>query len=770
MSTAPPTEAGPRQDEVPPLDGPPTTSGSATRVNDAFESCLRAVLAWHDRPMSSASLRARTAGGREPWTVETLLEAADDQGYDVETYAFDPLAPHLPDLPAIARTRQGTALALLALQGEDGVLLVDPDEGEKPKVWPLEQVYERLSGEAYALAQRDLPTADPVTGEADLLPLGRHGHWFWGPFQRSRGVYAQVALAALLVNVFALSSSIFSMIVYDRVIPNNAMDTLMALLTGIVIIFVSDFVIRTVRGYFLDVASARSDAAIADALFEQILDAQMKTRRGSSGALASTLKEFESIRDFLTSATLTTFIDIPFSLVFIAVIWMIGGPMAYVVLIAIPVMLVAGLVVQPALARLIKESQQDGHHKHAILVETLNGLETIKSLGAGALMRKRWQEAVAHQSQVGLKSRMLAQIATNVAAMTQQAVQVATVTVGALLMRDGQLGMGAIIACTILSGRAIAPMAQITQLLTRINQTWTSYKALDTFMKQPREHQWGRSFLGRSDFQGAIEFRNVTFTYPGASKPTLQDVSFTIAPGERVAILGKVGSGKTTVAKLILGLFQPDSGAVLIDGVDVRQIDPADLRRALGVVLQDVWLMGGTVKQNIALGGEFPTDGEILRAAQIAGVDEFVKQHPEGYGLRLGERGEGLSGGQRQAVAVARALVGTPKIIVFDEATSAMDSGSEAALLQRMAQEIGPRTFVTITHKASLLQMVRKIIVLEQGRVAASGPPEQFLRPQNATGPSGPPTANSPASGAAGSGGVTVGANPLVIANPKAAA
>ena len=726
---------------------PPMPDPVAAPVHDALEACLRAVLAWQERPMSSASLRARVAGGREVWTTETLLEAADSLGYDVEEGVFDAGRPALPPLPAIAPTRQGTALALLSTHEEGQVLVVDPAAGEKPAPLALDEVYDRLAGPTYSLALRDIPVTDAVTGAPlERAPLGRHGHWFWGPIVRSRGVYAQVALAALLVNVFALASSIFSMIVYDRVIPNNATETLMALLVGVGIIFFSDFIIRTVRGYFLDLASARTDGAIADALFEQILDAQMKTRRGSSGALASTLKEFESIRDFLTSATLTTFIDVPFALIFIVVIWMIGGPMAWVVLIAIPVMLLAGLAVQPGMSKLIKESQEDGHHKHAILVETLNGLETIKALGAGALLRKRWQEAVAHQSQVGLKSRFLAQLATNVAALAQQAVQVAVVTVGALLMAEGQLGMGAIIACTILSGRAVAPMAQVTQLLTRINQTLHSYKLLDNFMNQAREHPHGHSTMAREKFQGAIEFRNVTFTYPGAAKPSLQDVSFQIAPGERVAILGKVGSGKTTVAKLILGLYQPDSGAVLIDGVDVRQLDPADLRRALGVVLQDVWLMGGTVRQNIALGADFPTDAEVLHAAQVAGVEEFVRLHPQGYGMRLGERGEGLSGGQRQAVALARALVSKPAILVFDEATSAMDAASETAVLQRLAQEIGPRTFVTITHKASLLQMVRKIIVLEQGKVAAQGTPEQFLRQQQAQGGgAGGPTAARPA-------------------------
>ena len=709
---------------------------SPTALHDALQACLRAVLAWHEQPISSASMRSRL-GGNTMWSEDTLIEAADSLGYDVEPDRIDPAMPSLPQLPAICYTHEGTAVAVLVMESENVVLVVDPEVSDKPVQTKPSDLFARLNGNTLSLVRRSLGS---VAGDpAAKSPLRRHGHWFWGPVLRMRWVYLQVALAALLVNLFALSSSVFSMIVYDRVIPNNATDTLIALLIGITIIFISDFVIRTVRGYFLDLASSKADAAIADALFEQILDAKMQTRRGSTGALASTLREFESIRDFLTSATLTTFIDIPFAILFLVVIWLIGGPMVYVPLLAIPVMLLSGLAVQPQLKKLTKESQEDGHHKQAILVETLSGLETIKSLGAGALMRRRWQDAVVHQSHIGLKSRMLAQLATNVANLAQQFVQVAVITVGAFLVREGQLGFGAIIACTILAGRCIAPIAQITQLLTRMNQTFVSYRALNQLMNQEREHEHGKVYLSRPDFLGGIEFRNVTFTYPGASKPTLDGVSFKIDPGEKVAIVGKVGSGKTTVSKLILGLYKPDSGTVLMDGVDVRQIDPADLRRELGVVLQEVWLIGGTIKQNIALGGNYPTDEEILHAAQIAGVDDFVRQHPEGYGLRLGERGEGLSGGQRQSIAIARALLGNPKILLFDEATSAMDMGCESALLQRLGQEIGNRTFVTITHKASLLQMVNKIVVIDQGRVAMQGTPEQLMRAQQTQQPAQQP-------------------------------
>jgi ATP-binding cassette subfamily C protein LapB len=343
-------------------------------------------------------------------------------------------------------------------------------------------------------------------------------------------------------------------------------------------------------------------------------------------------------------------------------------------------------------------------------------------------MRKRWQEAVAHQSHVGLQTRMLSQWTGNIANAAQQFTQVLVVTAGAYLVQQGQMGFGAIIACTILAGRAVGPIAQVTQLITRLNQTLESYQALARFMKHEREHKQGQTFLERPDFKGQIEFRDVVFSYPKTTRPVLDGVSFRIEPGQRVAIVGKIGSGKTTIAKLILGLYTPDSGSVLVDGVDVRQIDPADLRRALGVVMQDNWLMAGTLRQNIAFGSEFATDADVLEAATIAGVEDFVRESAAGYGLRIGERGEGLSGGQRQALAVARALVSRPRMLVFDEATSSMDSAAEEAFIRRLQDYLQGQTLVTITHKSSILALASHLIVLDKGKVVAQGPTEEILR------------------------------------------
>ena len=710
---------------------------------DPLKEGLRAILNWLERPVSQAALDSRVAQpSGQAWSLETLTEAADSLGLDASRHDF--ALPDLAPMPCLLWLKDGSVLAVLERVDEAQVRAVLPLLMDRPGRLQLSDLLAQVQGQALALVPRQADERAgaglPADGLADAPNAGegaRHGHWFWGPLLRSGGVYTQVALAALLVNVFAIASSIFSMTVYDRVIPNNAMDTLMALLLGVTLIFACDFVIRSLRAYFLDMASARADAAMADALFEQVLDIKMKVRLGSTGNLASVLKEFESVREFLTSATLTAFIDLPFALIFLVVIYLIGGPIVWVPLVAIPVMILAAVAVQPKLRALIKQSQEGGHHKHAILVETLSGLETIKALGAGASMRRRWQEAVVHQSHIGLQTRMLSQLTGNIANAAQQFTQVLVVTAGAYLVQKGQMGFGAIIACTILAGRAVGPIAQVTQLITRLNQTLESYQALARFMKHEREHRQGQTFLERPQFKGAIEFRDVVFSYPKATRPVLDGVSFRIEPGERVAVVGKIGSGKTTVAKLILGLYTPDSGAVLIDGVDVRQIDPADLRRALGVVLQDAWLMAGTLRQNIALGSEFASDADVLQAATVAGVEDFVREIPEGYGLRIGERGEGLSGGQRQALAIARALVSRPRMLVFDEASSAMDSAAEEAFIARLRAHLSGQTLVMITHKSSVLSLASRLIVLDRGKVVAQGPTDQMLR------------SSAPASGAA---------------------
>ena len=724
-----------------PQTAAPQTAAAAPPVEvedapDFYLPCLLAVLAHLDQAVSESALRARMANPEGGFDWDLTLDTLQGRGLQLEPERADASALAETVEPVLLRLKGGGCAVVLPSPDGDEPLVLWPIRSAEPQAWPLDALAQACDGQA----MRVMPSLRPPK-EEEHLPRGRMGHWFWGPLLSARSIYWKVGIAALLTNIFAVSASMFSMIVYDRVLPNNATDTLMALLVGVSLVLVSDFIIRTVRGYFLDVAGARADAMIADSLFEQVLDMDLAARKGSVGALANIMKEYESLREFLTSATMTTLIDIPFAVIFLLVIWMVGGPIVIVLLLTIPIIILASLAVQPQLRRLVQTSFEDGQNKHSILIETLTGLETVKAAGAGAQMRQRWQKAIAHQAQIGLQTRLLSQVAGNVANFCSQAVSIAVVTYGVFLARDGSVGTGAIVACSMLAGKVVSPLAQLAQLLTRLNQSMASYKALKDLMAQPREHPPGVTFMHHGAVRGEIELRNVSFRYPGQQSGGLEGISFRIRAGEKVGIIGRVGSGKTTLSKLVQGLRTPTEGAVLVDGMDLRQFDKADLRNHLGTVLQDVWMVSGTVRHNIALGALRPEPEDILWAAQVAGVHDFIATHPDGYNMRLAERGEGLSGGQRQAIAIARALVSRPAILIMDEPTSSMDSNSERQLIDRMKTELKDSTLLVITHKANLLEMVDRVIVIDQGKVVADGPKEIVLNPAAAARPAQPPQA-----------------------------
>jgi ATP-binding cassette subfamily C protein LapB len=615
--------------------------------------------------------------------------------------------------------------AILLLEGERAVVL--HSVGKDGQL----AVHDPLLGEGIGEVARDELEA-LYTGYAILLRRehredilatseGRRGHWFWSALAANRWSYTQVLLAAVLANFLGLTTSIFIMVVYDRVLPNEATESLIALTIGVGIALLFDFLIKNLRAGFIDRAGQRADMVMGRRIFDQLLDMQMRARKGSTGALASTLREFETLRDFFTSATLVAVVDLPFIVLFIGVIWLIGGPLALVPAIAVPLVLIVGIAVQPVLAKLAEQSFKDGQSKQGVLVETVSGLETIKATGAARRMRARWEDAISRQSEHGTRARGVTQLAMNATAFTQQVAQVMIVFYGVFLITAGEASMGALIASVILTGRALAPLAQLAQTLTRLNQARSSYRNLDALMRADSERPEGRHWISRPRLDGRIRFDDVHFTYPDQMTAALKGVSFTIQPGEKVAILGRIGSGKSTVARLLLGLYAPDKGAVLVDDTDIRQIDPGDLRRNIGSVLQDVWLFSGTVRENIAIGARRPRDADILEAARIAGVEEFVAKHPSGYDLMLAERGDGLSGGQKQAITLARALVGQPPVLLLDEPTSAMDVQNERDVIARLKTEAQGRTLIVITHRTSLLDLVDRVIVIEDGRVGMDG-------------------------------------------------
>lgn len=560
------------------------------------------------------------------------------------------------------------------------------------------------------------------------LPAPRIAPWLMEPIRANHKTYGQVALAAVLINLFSLVTSLFSMVVYDRVVPNNATESLIALSIGVAIILIFDFILKSLRGYFIDIAGQRIDRDVGGAIFKRLLSMRMENRKGSSGAFAGLLREFETLRDFFASATLAAVVDVPFIILFLLVIASIGGPVVFVPLLAVPLVVIAGWLVQPALGRLSAGSMGQGLSKQGVLVETISGLETVKSSSAGPLLASRWAHAVDNHADLSMRQRMVSAIAINVAGSAQQIAYVGTIIVGVFLIAAGELTMGGLIACSILAGRCVAPLSQIANLLTRLSHTRTAYRQLNEMMSESSEVREDGNYLRRTKIEGRIEFRNVIFRYPNSTQRALDDVSFKIDAGERVAILGRVGSGKSTIARMILGLYQPTEGAVFIDETDVRQIHPDDLRHNVGAVLQDVFLLSGSVRENITLADTHITDEEVLRAARVSGTHDFIGQIPNGYDLRLADRGEGLSGGQRQSIAIARAVAGSRPILLFDEPTSAMDIQSENALIARLETELKGRTVVLVTHRASMLKLVDRVIILDRGKVVAAGPRDDVLK------------------------------------------
>ena len=567
-----------------------------------------------------------------------------------------------------------------------------------------------------------------MSKQSFLKNLAPTGHWLFGPLRDNAGIYGQTILAATVVNLLGLVSSFFIMTVYDRVLPNQAIESLIALTIGVMLAHIFDFLLKSLRGYFIDIAGQRLDATVGVSIFDNLMTMRLDSKRGATGAIAGLVKEFENLRDFFSSATLVAVVDLPFIFLFIGAIALVGGPIAFVPLIGVLAAIISGLLIQPLIMQRTQQAMAEGHHKNAVLIETLGGLETIKSVQASGMMRSRWRSGVTRHAKISAIGRFLNQFAVNASGFAQQASQVGVVVIGVFLVSANEITTGALIACVILTGRAMGPLGQVASLLSRVNGALASYKSLDQLMTAQSETDVTREYLSRPRLDGRIEFREVSFTYPGSTTRALDEVSFSIEPGERVAILGKNGSGKSTIIRQITGVYQPTEGSVLVDDTDIRQLRPADLRSNIGAVLQDVCLFSGSIRENIALGLESVSDEDILNAAKIAGVHEFVGATAGGYDQRLAERGEGLSGGQRQAIALARALAPKPSMLLLDEPSSALDAQAEAALIARLEKATRGRTLLIVTHRMSMVRLVDRIIVLDRGRVLVDGARDTVLR------------------------------------------
>ncbi|MDQ1263889.1 MAG: ATP-binding cassette, subfamily bacterial LapB [Campylobacterota bacterium] len=552
-------------------------------------------------------------------------------------------------------------------------------------------------------------------------------HWFWSTIKLSIPIYKDVLYASLLINLFVLASPLFTMNVYDRVVPNNAVETLWVFAIGVTIIYVIDTFLKFSRTYLLETAAKKSDIIMSSIIFEKVLDLKMANHPASVGSFANNIRDFDNIRSFLTNATMTAVIDLPFTVIFLLVVGYIGGWIVIVPMLTMLLIMTYAFLIKKPLQDSIESTHEASAKKSSILIETLHNIETLKTLGSASQAQWKWEESTGEIAARSLKSRLLS---ASIPTITNLLIQLNTVMViiyGVYLIQDFELSMGGLIAVIILTSRILAPMGQVAALMTNYEDTKTSYDTINEIISKPSERPSGKKFVQTPPFSGRIEFVDVTFTYPGNDVASLKNVSFIINAGEHVAIIGRIGSGKSTIQKLILGLYEPDSGQILIDGIDIKQIDPADLRKNIGYVSQDIALFRGTLKENITFKATHATDYAMMRAANISTTADFVKKHPKGYEMPIGERGQGLSGGQRQSIGIARAFLLEAPIMLLDEPSNAMDQQTELNLLNNLEKNLTHTTTILVTQKMGLLQIIDRVIVINEGRIIIDAPKEEAL-------------------------------------------
>ena len=704
---------------------PASVAGGAVRQDlvhpDPLLDCLVEVCRLHGQHATRASLSAGLPLAHGRLTLNLAERAAARAGMATKLQRVAVADIDAATLPVILLLDGDKACVLLGReQGRHRVLL--PETGQGTVLLDDAELAARATG--LVLYVRPHFRFDKRT-QATAAPA--HGHWFWSALLAQRLVYKDILWAAALINVFALALPLFSMNVYDRVVPNAAFETLWALSIGVLLILGLDLLMRKLRSRFVDEASARIDVKISASLLERVLGMRLENRPESVGSFSQNLRGFEQVRDVITSTTVTALVDLPFALLFLVVIVWISPWLMIPVVLSFAGVLAYGWIVQKKLHALAETTYRASAVRNSTLVECLTGIETIKAQGAESLIQARWERTNVHLAATNVKMRSLSSGSIYVTSTIAQLMSVVLVIVGVYLIGEKSLTMGALVAVNMLAGRAMAPAGQIVGLLMQYQGARTALEGLEKIMATDVERPQDATFVERRDLDGAIEFRNVAFHYPNRRENALKTVSFKIKPGEKVALIGKVGSGKSTIQRLAMGLFQPTAGAVLVDGIDLRQVDPADLRRNMGYVSQDVLLFYGSLRENIAFGMPYAEDGAIVAAAEVAGLTETINRHPAGFDMPVGERGESLSGGQRQSVGIARAVLHNAPMLLLDEPTSAMDFSSEAQITQRLMAFASNKTVVLVTHRTSLLALVERVIVIDGGKVVADGPRDRIM-------------------------------------------
>jgi len=696
---------------------------ASTRIgHDPLLDCLVLLSEHFATPCSAEALSAGLPLTHQHLTPELLPQAASRAGLSakMDRRVLTELPAMLLPCILMLKNKQACILHELDLNTNQARISLPETGGEE--LLSVEELESEYVGYLFLIKQK-------YHGDRhfDVHIQETKKNWLWSSVRESAPIYRDVILASILVNIFALLSPLLVMNVYDKVVPNLAFETLWVLAIGASAAYVFDFILKQIRGYLIDVAGKKVDVEISSKLFAKAIGIPLEKRSSSVGGMARQLGEFDSIRDFLSSATITALVDLPFSLLFIFIIWLIAGDLAIFAVLATFIIIGYSLFVQPKLKVAIEESNKFSGLRHGHLVESLSAMESIKANGAEGLIQHAWQQMVGHTSKWQLKTKVITNSVANVSSFVIQMSVIAVIVLGVYRVSEGLISMGAIIAAVMLSSRAVAPMAKIAALMTRYNQTVSSLRQINSVMEQEGEFENKGHLISRNKLQGNIECEQVSFHYPNVEKMALYPFSLAIKPGEKIAIIGRNGSGKTTFAKLILGLYKPVLGSIRYDGLHQEQIHPSDLRSNIGYLPQDITLFHGTVKDNILFGTRQVTEYQLLRAVQLSGVNLFTDVASEGLDLQVGEGGITLSRGQRQAVALARAILSDPQILLLDEPTASLDARAEKQFIKSMTQTIKNRGLLLITHKMHLLQLVDRIIVLDQGKVVGNGPKDLIL-------------------------------------------
>ncbi|TNV11869.1 type I secretion system permease/ATPase [Buttiauxella sp. B2] len=703
-------------------------------IDDSLLMSLSWVCKYYNKDMSEGALMAGLPKGRflSPQQSLQALKNADFTAGLVERDIYN-----LPE--------QLSPIILLRKENEGACIFLNKRKDKKDKErksYVFTVIFPEISHDAVEITDKEMqgcysgfailikPNAkyDNRIGDVDVAAPG---HWLLSTIWRYRRYYRSAALATVLINVLTLASIFFTMNVYDRVVPNQAFVTLWSLAAGVIFAMVFEAVSRYIRSHLLDVAGKKADLILGTMLFRQMLSIKMENKPASSGAFANQLREFESVRDFATSATLSAIADIPFVLFFVGVIFSISGMLGFIPLILLPIIVTISVLIQWPLSRVMKENLRETSLKQGVLIESIEGLETLKSVGGESYMQRRWENFSALSANTSMKSKRLSALATGCFAFFQQLQTVLIVICGVYLISDGKLTQGALIGTVMLASRATAPLGQIVGLAVRFQQAKAALSSLNRLMEMPVDRDAKVDYLPEPPLRGQMTLRDVDFGYPAPPmqpvRPVLKKINMVINPGERVAILGKIGSGKSTLLRVMARLYSPTGGQIFADGLDVTQIDPADWRSQVGFVSQDSRLFYGSLRENILIGSPSATAKEFLRVLKLTGLDQVAARHPMGINLPIGEMGEGLSGGQRQLVSLARSLIACPSMLLMDEPTSSMDTQTEAQFIAHLKNSTQGQTLVVVTHRPSLLTLVDRIIVVDDGAIITDGPKEKVM-------------------------------------------